>query len=156
MCHFHFGPATSFFLELLANALCSYSVAYWTPSDLGRGGAHLLVSYLFAFLYLYIKITWSGLPFPSPVDHILSELFTMIHLSWVALHGMAHSLIELCKPLHCDKAVIYEGDNTRFSSVQFSRSVVSDSLRPHESQHTRPRCPSLNPGVHSDSRPSSQ
>ena len=42
------------------------------------------------------------------------------------------------------------------SSVQFSRSVVSDSLRPHESQHTRPLCPSPTPGVHSDSRPSSQ
>ena len=44
----------------------------------------------------------------------------------------------------------------RRSSVQFSRSVVSDSLQPHESQHTRPPCPSPNPGVHSDSRPSSQ
>ena len=42
------------------------------------------------------------------------------------------------------------------SSVQFSRSVVSDSLRPHESQHARPPCPSPNPGVHSDSWPSSQ
>ena len=41
-------------------------------------------------------------------------------------------------------------------SLQFSRSVVSDSLRPHESQHTRPPCPSPNPRVHSDSRPSSQ
>ena len=41
-----------------------------------------------------------------------------------------------------------------FSSVQFSRSVVSDSLRPHESQHARPPCPSPTPGVHS--RPSSQ
>ena len=41
-------------------------------------------------------------------------------------------------------------------SVQFSRSVVSDSLQPHESQHTRPPCPSPTPGVHSDSRPSSQ
>ena len=41
-------------------------------------------------------------------------------------------------------------------SVQFSRSVVSDSLRPHASQHTRPPCPSPSPGVHSDSRPSSQ
>ena len=39
---------------------------------------------------------------------------------------------------------------------QFSRSVMSDSLRPHESQHTRPPCPSPTPGVHSDSRPSSQ
>ena len=36
------------------------------------------------------------------------------------------------------------------SSVQFSRSVVSDSLRPHESQHARPPCPSPTPGVHSD------
>ena len=43
-----------------------------------------------------------------------------------------------------------------FPSVQFSCSVVSDSLRPHESQHARPPCPSPTPGVHSDSRPSSQ
>ena len=42
------------------------------------------------------------------------------------------------------------------SSVQFSRSVVSDSLPPHESQHARPPCPSPTPGVHSNSRPSSQ
>ena len=34
------------------------------------------------------------------------------------------------------------------SSVQFSRSVVSDSLRRHELQHTRPPCPSPTPGVH--------
>ena len=42
------------------------------------------------------------------------------------------------------------------SVSQFSRSVMSDSLRPHESQHARPPCPSPTPGVHSDSRPSSQ
>ena len=42
------------------------------------------------------------------------------------------------------------------SSVQFSCSVVSDSLRPHESQHARPPCPSPTPGVRSDSRPSSR
>ena len=41
-------------------------------------------------------------------------------------------------------------------SVQFSRSVVSDSLRPHESQHARPPCPSPTPRVHSDSRPLSR
>ena len=40
-------------------------------------------------------------------------------------------------------------------SVQFSRSVVSDSLRPHESQHARPPCPSPTPGVYSNSCPSS-
>ena len=38
-------------------------------------------------------------------------------------------------------------------SVEFNRSVVSDSLRPHESQHARPPCPSPTPGAHSDSRP---
>ena len=43
-----------------------------------------------------------------------------------------------------------------FSSVQFSHSVMSDSLRPHESQHARPPCPSPTPGVHSDSRSSSE
>ena len=41
-------------------------------------------------------------------------------------------------------------------SVQFSRSVVSNSLWPHESQHARPSCPSPTPGFHPDSRPSSQ
>ena len=43
-----------------------------------------------------------------------------------------------------------------FSSVEFSHSVMSDSLRPHESQHVRPPCPSPTPGVHSDSCPSNQ
>ena len=43
-----------------------------------------------------------------------------------------------------------------FSSVQFSHSVMSDSVRPHESQHARPPCPSPTPGVHPDSCPLSQ
>ena len=45
---------------------------------------------------------------------------------------------------------------TFFSSVQFSPSVVSNSLQPHESQHARPFCTSPSPGVHSDLHPSSQ
>ena len=44
---------------------------------------------------------WSGLPSTYPVDHVLSELSTMIHPSWVARHGMAHSFIEL------DKTVVH-------------------------------------------------
>jgi len=46
--------------------------------------------------------------------------------------------------------------NKVYCLVQFSHSVLSDSLWPHELQHTRPPCPSPTPGVHSDSRPSSQ
>ena len=44
-------------------------------------------------------------------------------------------------------------NQARYSSVQFSRSVVSDSLRPHESQHTRPPCPSQTPRRYSNSCP---
>ena len=43
--------------------------------------------------------------------------------------------------------------NCVLSSVQFSRSVVSDSLRPHELQHARPPCPSPTPGVYPNSCP---
>ena len=45
---------------------------------------------------------------------------------------------------------------TLFSSVQFSSSVMSNSLRPHELHHARPPCPSPTPGVYSKSRPSNQ
>ena len=44
----------------------------------------------------------------------------------------------------------------QFSSAQFSHSVMSDSLQPHESQHARPPCPSPTPGVHSNSSPLSR
>ena len=59
-------------------------------------------------------------------------------------HFPQSSLVRLC------------GQFLPLSSVQFSRSVVSDSLWPRESQHARPPCPSPTPGVHSDSCPLSQ
>ena len=49
------------------------------------------------------------------------------------------------------EAMLYQ-----FSSVQFSLSVVSNSLRPHEPQHTRPPCPSPTPGVYPNSCPLSR
>ena len=49
-----------------------------------------------------------------------------------------------------------ESFHLKFSSVQFSHSVVSDSLWPHELQHARPTCPSPTPRVHPNSWPSSQ
>ena len=53
----------------------------------------------------------------------------------------------------CMERVIWK---LTFSSVQFSRTVVYDSLWPHELKHARPPCPSPTPGVHSDSPPSRQ
>ena len=47
-------------------------------------------------------------------------------------------------------------EDVHVSSVQFSHSVMSDSLQPHEVQHARPPCPSPTPGVHPNSCPSSQ
>ena len=49
-----------------------------------------------------------------------------------------------------------EGEMSTFSSVQLSRSVVSNSLQPHELQHARPPCPSPSPGVYPNSCPLSQ
>ena len=62
--------------------------------------------------------------------------------------------MELNAPAHPLSSL--EFDLVAFSSVQFSRSVVSNSLWPHESQHARPPCPSPTPRVHSDSCPLSQ
>ena len=60
---------------------------------------------LFCLFILFMGFSrqehWSGLPFSSPVDHVLSELSTMTCPSWLALHGFVHSFIEL------DKAVIH-------------------------------------------------
>ena len=108
--HFCFGPDTSFFLELLVIVLCSSPVAYWAPSTLEGS------SFGFMYFCLYIQFmgsSWivyrSGLPFCPLVGHVLSEFSTMTHSSWLALNGMAHSLIGLHKPLHQDKTVIHEG-----------------------------------------------
>ena len=60
---------------------------------------------------------------------------------------------------HLELSGIYSIDEKPmmiFSSVQFSRSVVSDSLWPNESQHTRPPCPSPTPGVHTKPNASSR
>ena len=58
--------------------------------------------------------------------------------------------------IHCFNLTTKKCDRQNVDSVQFSHSVMSDSLWPYESQHARPPCPSPTPRVHSDSRPSSQ
>ena len=97
-----------------------------------------------------------------------------------SIHGISQARVLECKllqscptlgnPMDCSlpgssihgifQARVLEWGAIAFSesylSVQFSRSVMSDSLQPHESQHARPPYPSPTPGVHSNSRPSSQ
>ena len=106
--HFHFGPGSSFFLELLATTFHSSPVAH---GQLPTWGAYLPVLHLLILFMGFLRQEyWSGLPLPPPVEHVLSELFTMTRPSWVALHSMADSFIELPKPVYHDKAVIYEED----------------------------------------------
>ena len=94
---FCFGSIPSLFLELF---LHWPPVAYWAPTDLGSSSFYILSFCLFIlFMGFSRQEYWSGLPFPSPVDHILSDLSTMTRLSWVAPPAWL-SFIEL------DKAVV--------------------------------------------------
>ena len=70
----------SFLLPLCIHITISWQghQSYWTGGSLSSS-----------------KNNWTGLPFPSPGDHILSELSTMTRPSWVALRGIAHGPIEL-------------------------------------------------------------
>ena len=111
--HSCFGPTPSFFLELLVIALCSSPVFPSSILDIFWPGGLIFWHLIFLPFQLFMGFSrqeyWSELPFPSPMEHVLSELFPMTQLSWVDLHGMAHSFTELCKPLHHNKAVIHEG-----------------------------------------------
>ena len=80
-CCFCLGSVSSFSLELF---LHWYPVAYWAPSDLGSWSFSVLSFCLFKAFSR--QEYWSGFQFPSPVEHILSELSIITCLSWVALH----------------------------------------------------------------------
>ena len=96
---FCFGSIPSFFLELCIHWS---PVAYWAPTDLGSSSFSVISFYLFIlFMRFSRQEYWNGLPSPSPMDHVLSELSTTTHPSWVALHSMAQSFIEL------DKAMVH-------------------------------------------------
>ena len=115
---FYFGSVSSVFLELFLHWSL---VAYWALTDLGSSSFSVLSFCLFIlFMGFSRQEYWSGLPFPSPVDHVLSELSTMTHPSWVALHSMAHSFIEL------DKAVVHVIRLVRFLWWWFSFYLPSD------------------------------
>ena len=118
-CCFCLGSVSSFFLELF---LHWSPVAYWALTNLESSSFSDL--FFFCFFILLMGFSreeyWSDLPFPSPVDHVLSELSTMTCSSWVALHGMVHSFIEL------DKAVVHLISLVRVLCLWFSFCLPSD------------------------------
>ena len=91
---------------------------------------------------------WSGLPCPPPGDLLTqgSHLRLLLLRHWPA-SSLALELPGKPRGKPWEPRVLATGPpaKAQFSSVQFSRSVVSDSLRPHELQHTRPPCPSPTP-----------
>ena len=98
-----------------------FSSSILALADLGSSSFSVISSCLFIlFLGFLRQEYWSGLPFPSPVDHILSELSTMTHLYWVALPGMTHSFIEL------EKSVIHVMSLVSFLWLWFSFCLPSD------------------------------
>ena len=115
---FCFGSILSFFLELFFHWS---PVAFSALTDLGSSPFSVLSFCLFIlFMEFSREEYWRGLPFPSPVDHILSELSIMSFPSWVALHAMAHSFIEL------DKSAVHVIRLVSFLWLWFSVCLPSD------------------------------
>ena len=88
--HFCFGPASSSFLELF---LCSSLVTYWTPTDLGGSSSSVTSFSPFTlFMGFSRQEYWRGLPFLSPVDHVLAEFSTVTCLGWPCMGKVITSL----------------------------------------------------------------
>ena len=119
---------------------------------------------------------WSGLPFPSPgdlpnpgiepwsptlqADALTSEPpgkpMRVYNSHWFTAILKSSQEITACFFLRSQSYFLGRIFPLLFSSVQFSLSVVSDSLRPHRLQHARLPCPTLTPRVYSHSGPLSR
>ena len=97
-------------------------------------------------LLVYFKI--------KPLSHCLEIFSPSPYIILFMVSFAMQKLVRLIRSICLFLLLLLSWDQIR--SDQISRSVVSNSLRPHESQHARPPCPSPTPRVHWDSRPSSQ
>ena len=87
VCCFCFGSVSSFFLELFLN----YSpVVYWAPTNLGNSSFCVLSFCLYVlFMGFSRQEYWNGLPFLSPVDHVLSEMWMKAFAIWEEMRSFA-------------------------------------------------------------------
>ena len=120
----------------------------------------------FTLLYFTKRIYVLCLDYACYSSNIYHSVNTLTSLIFIVFSLVVSDLLNVHFHIfhngtHVSRVLV--GDNINkfnftfdISSVQVSRSVMSDCLRPHESQHARPPCPSPITRVHSDSRPSSQ
>ena len=114
-CCFCFGSIPLFFLELF---LHWSPVPYWAPYDLRSSSFSVLSFCLFILFMGFSKQEyWSGLPFPSTVDHILSDLSTMTLPSWVAPHGIVYTPYIILKSFKDINANMYLAFYFKFDSI---------------------------------------
>ena len=102
---FCFDSIPSFFLELF---LHWSPAAYWAPTDLGSSSFSVLS---FCLLILSMGFSkqeyWSGLPFPSPVDHVLSDLSTMtVRLGWPHMAWLSFTELDMTVVLWSDWLIV--------------------------------------------------
>ena len=149
--------------KLLQAVFC---VLPWFPLFFEHFCTFWLNEMFWAFLGLFLPQSWpesflQGAPVPFSGGQYLALAKGPKLCSGLPLHG--HLLLLLCPwqfegeekeaTIDLNEKCPPASSAKKGHSVQFSRSVVSDSLRPPELQHARPPCPSPSPGVHSDSRP---
>jgi len=95
--------------------------------DTFQSGGHIFQCHVFLpFHSVRGVLEWFAIP--PPVDHVLLELSTVTSPSWLALHGMAHSFVELHKPLHHNKAVIHEGKDMHNQVKTIYQNVMPNSV----------------------------
>ena len=119
-CRFCFGSISSFFMELFIH---SSQVTYWAPTNLGSSSFSVIPFFFFSFSYCPWGsqgriLKWFVIPFSSG-----QPCFRRLHMtssSWVSLHSMAHSFIEL------DKAVVHVISFISFLGLWFSFCLPSD------------------------------
>ena len=132
--HFRFGPAAASSLGPLAVILHSCPAAHWTPSNLGNSsfgvksfcpfmrfpqqvhwgsvrsrGSHRKYTGAVSVHEVPTASTLEWFAIPSSSGRRAVRTPTVTGPSWMTLHDMAHSFIELCKPLCHNKAVTHEG-----------------------------------------------